>query len=632
MNDQGFDRKLTTIFSADVAGYSRLMEEDEAATVRTLTAYRKVLGDLIKQHRGRVIDSPGDNLLGEFTSVVDAVQCAVSVQKEIQARNAQLPENRRMEFRIGVNLGDVIEEEGRIYGDGVNIAARLESLADPGGICISKTAFDQIETKLPFGYEYLGEQTVKNIARPVGAYKVLMQTRVTGAQGKTRPQRRAADRYKNIVAGALIVVVIIVGGLIWNLYFRQPKIEPTSVEKMAFPLPDKPSIAVLPFVNMSGDPKQEYLSDGITENLISVLSALPNLFVIAGNSSFAYKGKPVKVRQVAEDLGVHYVLEGSVATSGDRIRVTAQLIDALKGYHIWSERYDWELKDLFSLQDELVQKVLTGIGLKLTIGEDALHGEYPRNIQVHIKLMQGTKYLRAFNTDDNNRARVIAEECIALEPDFWGNYVLYGAVHMMDYWLGYGKNPEKSLDTAIQFMEKALGMADVAKGQVYPILGYLYAMKKDSGRAIELGEKGISLVPNGANAHAWLAMSLVLAGRAQEAIPLFEKAMRLNPLPPAFYSLHFGHAYRSLGRLEEAIAMYKKTIALTPDNIFAHISLAASCAMTGKEEEARAAAKEALRIDPKFSVGRYMKISLFFADPEARDRFSQALRKAGLPE
>jgi len=626
-----YKRKLTAILSADVAGYSRLMEHDEAQTVQTLTAYRDIMAELVQQHRGRIIDSPGDNILAEFVSVVDAVQCAVAAQNEIKGRNAELDEDDRMEFRIGVNLGDVIEEAGRIYGDGVNIAARLESLADPGGICISKSAFDQIETKLPFGYEYLGEQTVKNIARPVKAYKVLMQTRVTGEKGKPKPKRRAADRYKNIVAGAFIIVVIIVGGLIWNFYFRQHRIEPASVEKMALPLPDKPSIAVLPFENMSGDPKQEYLSDGMTENLINVLSALPDLFVIAGNSSFAYKGKPVKVQQVAEDLGVHYVLEGSVATSGDRIRVTAQLIDALKGYHLWSERYDWELKDLFSLQDELVQKVLTGIGLKLTIGEDALHQEFPRDIQVYIKFLQGITYLRAFNPDDNNRARVIAEECIALEPDFWGNYVLYGAVHMMDYWLDYGKDPEKSLDNAIHFMEKALGMTDVAKGQVYPTLGYLYAMKRDYGRAIEFGEKGISLVPNGANAHAWMAMSLTLAGRDQEAIPLFEKAMRLNPMPPAFYSLNFGHAYRKLGRLEEAIAMYKKTIALTPDNIFAHINLAACCAMTGKEDEARAAAKETLRINPKFAVVQFMKIAVV-ANPESRDRFSQALRKAGLPE
>jgi len=285
---QPYKRKLTAILSADVAGYSRLMGQDDAQTVKTLTAYRVIMAELVQQHRGRVIDSPGDNILAEFVSVVDAVQCAVAAQNEFKVRNAELAEESRMQFRIGINLGDVIEEEGRIYGDGVNIAARLEALADPGGICISKTAFDHIEAKLPFGYEYLGEQAVKNIAKPVGAYKVLMQPRVTDEKRKTKPKRRAADRYKNIVAGALIVVVIIVGALLWNFSFRQPRIEPASVDKMAYPLPDKPSIAVLPFANMSGDPTQEFLSDGITENLITVLSEVPQLFVIAGNSSFAY--------------------------------------------------------------------------------------------------------------------------------------------------------------------------------------------------------------------------------------------------------------------------------------------------------------------------------------------------------
>jgi adenylate cyclase len=628
---QLYKRKLTAILSADVAGYSRLMGQDEAQTVQTLTAYRNTMAELVKQHRGRVIDSPGDNILAEFVSVVDAVQCAVAAQNEFKARNAELAEDRRMQFRMGVNLGDVIEEEGRIYGDGVNITARLESLADPGGICISKTAFDHIESKLPFGYEYLGELTVKNIARPVGAYKVLMQTRVTCEKGKTKPRRRAADRYNNIVAGALIIVVIIASGLIWYLPSRQTKIEPASIEKMAYPLPEKPSIVVLPFANLSGDPTQEFLSDGITENLINILSALPNYFVIAANSSFAYKGKPTRVQQVAEELGVRYVLEGSVVAAGDRIRITSQLIDALKGFHIWSERYDLELQDLFSLYDDLAKKVLTGIGVKLTGGEDILHYDLPRNIQVLIKMMQGLKYLREFNIDDNNRARAIAEECIALEPDYFGNYLLYGSVHMMDYWLGYGGNPKNSLDTAIQFMEKALGLTAVSKGRVYPVLGNLYAMTKDYGRAIEVGEKGISLVPNGADGHAWLAMSLTMAGRAQEAIPLFEKAMRLNPLPPSFYFLNYGNAYRSLGRLEEAIGMYKKTIALNPNNIFAHIHLAASCAMTGKEEEAHMAAKEVLRINPRFSVGQYRKIASV-TDPVERDRYFPALLKAGLPE
>jgi adenylate cyclase len=269
MAQDKFKRKLTTIFSADVAGYSRLMGEDEAATVKTLEQYKGIMSELIRQHRGRVIDSTGDNLLAEFTSVVDAVQCAVATQKELQARSAELPENRRMQFRIGVNLGDVIEEESRIYGDGVNIAARLESIADPGGICISKTAFDQIETKLPFSYEYLGEQTVKNIIKPVGAYKVLMEPRVTVAGAKYKKPSIPLWPKKGVVAGAFALLVVILGVAVWNFYWRAPKFEPASKEKMAFPLPDKPSIAVLAFTNMSGDPQQEFFSDGITEGIIT---------------------------------------------------------------------------------------------------------------------------------------------------------------------------------------------------------------------------------------------------------------------------------------------------------------------------------------------------------------------------
>ena len=319
MAQDKFKRKLTTIFSADVAGYSRLMGEDEAATVKTLEQYKGIMSELIRQHRGRVIDSPGDNLLAEFTSVVDAVQCAVATQKELQARNEDLPENRRMRFRIGVNLGDVIEEESRIYGDGVNIAARLESLADPGGICISKTSFDQIETKLPFGYTYLGEQTVKNITKPVGAYKVLMEPRVMVA-GAGEPEKKPQVpgwRRKGLVAGTLAVLISIIGVAVWNFYFRLPSIEPASEKKMAFPLPDKPSIAVLPFVNMSENKNQEYFSDGVTEEIITALSKVPKLFVIARNSTFSYKGKSTKVKQIAEELGVRYVLEGSVRKSGE---------------------------------------------------------------------------------------------------------------------------------------------------------------------------------------------------------------------------------------------------------------------------------------------------------------------------
>jgi adenylate cyclase len=371
MADEGFKRKLTAILSADAVGYSRLMAEDETATVKTIASYREIMATLIKQHRGRVVDSPGDNLLAEFSSVVDAVQCAVAVQNEFQTRNAELAENRRMEFRIGINLGDVIDEEDRIYGDGVNVAARLEALADPGGVCVSKTAFDQIETKLPLGYEYLGEQSVKNIPKPVRAYRVLMKP---DAAGKVIGEKRFLGRYSRRTAmAAIIILVMVAGGLVsWNIYLQQSKnVEPASVEKMAYPLPDRPSIAVLPFNNLSGDSEQAYLVDGLTENVIGGLSKIPEMFVISRNSSFTYKGKSVKVQQVAEDLGVRYVLEGSVQKSGEQLRVTTQLIDALNGRHVWSEKYDRKVDNLFIVQDDITLNIAIAMQVKLTEGEQA---------------------------------------------------------------------------------------------------------------------------------------------------------------------------------------------------------------------------------------------------------------------
>jgi adenylate cyclase len=394
MANEGFKRKLTAILSADAVGYSRLMAEDESATVKTIASYREIMASLIKQHRGRVVDSPGDNLLAEFSSVVDAVQCAVAVQNEFQAHNAELAENRRMEFRIGINLGDVIDEEDRIYGDGVNIAARLESLADPGGICVSKTAFDQIETKLPLGYEYLGEQSVKNIPKPVGAYRVLMKPE---AAGKVIGEKRFLGRFSRRTAmAAIIILVIVAGGLIsWNIYLQQSKkIAPASVEKMAFQLPDKPSIAVLPFVNKSGDPKQDYFSDGITETIITALTQIQNMFVIARSSTDTYKGKNVEIKQVAEELGVRYVLEGSVQKTEDRVRISAQLIDAITGKYLWAERWDRDLADIFALQDEITKKIITSLDVTLLKGEDARRrAQGTDNLEAYLKYWKEQKFI-----------------------------------------------------------------------------------------------------------------------------------------------------------------------------------------------------------------------------------------------
>jgi adenylate cyclase len=636
MSPESFKRKLTAILSADVAGYSRLMGENEAETVKTLTAYRKIMAELIQQDRGRVIDSPGDNILAEFGSVVDAVQCSVAAQNEFKARNAELPENRRMEFRIGVNLGDVIEEENRIYGDGVNIAARLESLADSGGICISNTSFDQIETKLPLGYEYLGEQQVKNIAKPVGAYRVLTEPRVTVAGAREKKPSIPVGRRKGVLAGAVAILVVIIGAALWNFYWRAPKIEPASKEKMAFPLPDVPSIAVLPFVNMSEDPKQEFLCDAMTEEIITSLSKVPRLFVIARNSTFTYKGKPVKVNQVSEELGVQYVLEGSVQRSGDRVRITAQLIDALTGHHLWAERYERDLKDIFALQDEITMRILAGLGLKLAVGGQVYRVEsYPgkyfrgkRGLNCYLKSMEAADHITRWTIDDNNIARRIAEETIAMCPENPMGYIGLGWVNHHDYWLGNTKNPRETLEKAIELAQKAIAMGD-STGVPHSLLCALYTARKEFDKAIAEGERAVALNPGDPQSLNDYAFCLVLTGRPEEAIPLYEKAIRLCPLGISSLYVGYGGALRLTGRLEESVSAVKKALLRAPDNINAHLSLATTYILMGRENEAHVEAAEILRINPKFSLDKYAKM-IPLKDQSKLDLYIAILRKAGL--
>jgi adenylate cyclase len=358
MSTERYKRRLTAIFSADVVGYSRLMGEDEAATVGTITNYRAIMTDLIEQHRGRIVDSPGDNVMAEFASVVDATQCAVAFQKEIQSRNTELPEARRMQFRIGINLGDVIEEGERIYGDGVNIAARLEALADPGGICISRTAFDHIESKLPLGYEYIGEQQVKNISKPVSAYKVLMDPRVI------TPGRIAEKRVmppwskKSAITAAVAIMIVFMAMGIWSFYLGGRLTKPATRGKA--------SIVVLPFTNLSDDPEQETFTDGITEELIGALAKVRDLKVISRTSAFFYKGKDVDLRTIGEKLNVNNVLEGSVRKSGNKLRITAQLINVADDTHLWSETYDREMKDIFDIQDDIAKAVVKALKMELS--------------------------------------------------------------------------------------------------------------------------------------------------------------------------------------------------------------------------------------------------------------------------
>jgi len=683
MTTQEVKRKLVAILSADVKGYSCLMGEDEKGTVRTLNAYKEVMAGLIQNYHGRVVDAPGDNVLAEFGSVVDVVQCAVEIQKELKTRNAELPENRKMEFRIGVNLGDVIEDGEQILGDGVNIAARLESLAEAGGICISGTAFDQVRNKVDLGYKYFGEQTVKNIALPVRVYKVLMEPE---AAGKVIGEKKFKPRqWQRVTIGLVVAVIVVVAAVvIWKLYLSPapqpevtpkekiavsqtekaptvppplievapkeklvppspekvskpmtppaPKVEVASKEKMAFPLPDLPSIAVLPFANMSGDPKQEFLSDGITENIITGLSKVPRLFVIARNSTFIYKGKPVEVKKVSEELGVQYVLEGSVQRSGDRIRVTAQLIDALKGHHVWAERYDRDLTDLFALQDEITVKILNAIRVKLTEGRLS-SGAVPyaggkQDLNCLLKFLEGQGHLQRGNIEDNNMARRIAEEAMATCPEAQKPYAQMAIIHMMDYFLGTTKSPRESIEKAIELAQKSLAVDD-SRAEDHARLSLLYCLRKEWDKAIAEGERGIALNPSGADVHHWYAATLTFMGRPEEAILLFEKAIRLNPFGPSRYFMGYGHALRYAGRYEEAVSAYKKAIKREPNNFLAHLLLAATYSMMGRGKEAQSEAEEVRRLNPKFSVDYYAKVSPY-KDQTETDKIIDALRKAGL--
>ncbi len=632
MNTQEVKRKLTAILSADVKGYSRLMGEDEKGTVRTLNAYKEVMASLIQQHRGRVVDAPGDNVLAEFASVVDAVECAVEIQKELNTRNAELPESRRMEFRIGVNLGDVIEDGEQILGDGVNIAARLESLSEPGGVCISGTAYDQVKNKVTLGYEYHGKQTVKNISEPVRVYRVLMEPKALSFMSRWK---RTGLNYWNRVHPVFKVLIALVAAanVVWQFYphlrpFRPP-IEGVSKEKVALSLPDKPSIAVLPFVNMSGDPKQEFFSDGITEDIITALSKLPMLFVIARNSTFTFKGKPVNVKQISEELGVQYVLEGSVQRSANHVRITAQLIDALTGHHIWAERYDRDLKDIFALQDEVTTNILRAMQVKITEGEQALHRDKGiRNLNCYLKLLEGGNYSNRFDIEGFNLARRMAEEALVMCPESSSAYYLLAATHMMDYWLGSGKSPRASIEKAIELAQKAIALDD-AYAQPHGLLSFLYSIKREYDKALAEGERAVALDPNGADVHAWYALSLNFAGRPEEAIPLFQKAIRLNPFGPTWYFFNLGIALGNTGRFEEAVSAYKKALQRSPDNLLGHVFLATTYSMMGREKEARAEAAEVLRINPKFSLDYFAK-TLPYKDQKVTNTIIDGLRKAGL--
>jgi len=627
-------RKLTAILSADVVGYSRLMGDDERATVETLHTYRRLIRERVEQHHGRVVDSPGDALLVEFSSAVEATDCAQEIQRELGKRNAQLAEHRRMQFRIGINLGDVIEEDGALYGDGVNIAARLEALADAGGICISGPVFDQVEGKLPLRFRAIGEHQVKNITHPIRVYRVLSASgsagRTSGFVDQLRPRK---SKVIGLAAAAVMVVLLVAGGAYLTDSSDQPA--STASHEQGLPLPDKPSLAVLPFTNMSRDPEQDYFSDALTDTLITDLAKVSGLFVIARNSSFTYRGKSVDVRQVGRELGVRYVVEGAVQKSADRVRVNVQLVEAATGRQVWAERYDRTLHDLFGLQSEITSRIVTELDVKLVSGEMARTiRRGTGNLEAYELVMKGRRLWTQDNLEEgcelNRRGRQYNEQALSLDPAYASAASDLAYLHLIDLYIGCARPREEILSSASRWARKALSL-DKDSALALTVLSMVHLFHREFDEAVQVGRKAVDLTPSTAEILANYAWVLYAANLVDESIVQIQRARRLHPLHPPWYETVLAFDYSSLGRYEEALFLVEEAErrwpGLNPHNLQL---LAATYAALGRKEEAQDAGKTLMLRHPWFSIDMYFKVLSPHKDQERVDRMSSFLRQAGL--
>ncbi len=634
-------RRLAAILAADVVGYSRLVERDEGGTLAALRRDREsLILPKVTQYHGRVVKLMGDGLLVEFPSAVEAVQCAVEIQQALAARDADAASEARIVYRIGINLGDVVVEAGDIYGDGVNIAARLEALADPGGIAISRPVHTQVRDKLGLTFEHLGEQQVKNIARPVGIYRVAMDT---NAAALVTPvvQRFAGRRLGPAAAAAALAVVLALG---WWLA-GAPDPGPARETRKALALPDRPSIAVLPFANLGGDPAQDYFADGMTEDLITDLSRISGLFVIARNSSFAYRDQDVAIRRVAEELGVRYVLEGSVRRSGSAVRINAQLIDATTGGHVWAERYDGELNDVFALQDEVTRQITAILAVRLTSGEKVLADRQETDRpDAYDAFLEGWEHYLRQRPDDFTRAVDSFNRAIELDPVYARAHAALAAT----YWQSWRRFWQGSVGVATWHDARFQAEVSLAKALESPtplahqVAAAMSLQDGEHAEAIEQAERAIALDPNDADSHITMAGALSLDGRPGLALEFIERAMRLNPHYPPAYLYEVGVARFANGELEEAAAVLEQATALNPEDRWSQRLLLATLGLLDRREPA-AAVRRAMEED-RLRGGRThlmfmdpltIRASAFwhpFRNPDDARRFAEGLRRAGIPE
>jgi adenylate cyclase len=631
------ERKLAAILSADVVGYSRLMAEDEAATIHTLTDYREEIAMRVRQHRGRVVDTPGDNLLAEFPTALDAVRCAVEIQGVLRALNASLPNDRRMDFRIGVHMGDVSVEGEKIYGDGVNIAARLEGLAEAGGVCISATVHEQVRNKLDVGFTDLGDQTVKNIPDQVHVYRVQPRGHPGEPARPAVSPPRALAALRNL-ALATLAGVLLLGVALWATWPRPlgllidlagvsgPPAEPA--------LPGKPSLVVLPFENLSGDPEQEYFSDGITEDLTGELARSPFLFVIARNSAFTYKGQHVNVEDVGRELGVRYVLEGSVRKAEGRVRINAQLIDATTGGHLWSQRYDRDLSDIFALQTEIAEEVVGRAAGEIIQAEQQRLARRPTtSLSAYEAYLKGFDHFFRGRVPENETARALFARALELDPDFAAAQASLGLTYWAEYASGWNRDP-LLLDRAEEFARRAIAL-DPAYFQGYAVVGWAEFMRGNLSEALVATERAIELAPNVEVPRALRGLILAQQGRLLEATQSVRRALRLSPRAPVTGVLmSVSYVNFAAGRRQEAVEFMERARATAPDLVIARVALAGFYQLEGAHEKARAEIAEALRVRPDLTAEGAMEMIPGLErilSPEELAQYPDLLREAGLP-
>ena len=631
MGAEGLKRQLTAILSADVKGYSRLMGEDEPATVIAIKSCRQAISEIAMAHSGRVVDSPGDNILVEFASIVDAVACGVAIQKALKEKNDAIPEARRMEYRIGINLGDVIHDEGRIYGDGVNIAARIESLAEPGGIAVSGTAFDSVWNKLPFGYEYTGEHQVKNIKKPVRVYHVLTDPAQAG-KIFGEPEGDRSTMPKTVLAVAVVIFLL---GAIYFYIANNPFRDAAKTSQTELEEANRPSLAVLPFTNMSDDPQQEYFSDGMTDDLITDLSKVSGLMVISRNSTFSYKGQPVQIKNVARELGVKYVLEGSVRKVGDQIRINAQLIDAETDHHVWAERYDGQMADVFDVQDQITQKIVTALAVNLTAQEKGGRKEYEtKNIQAYDAFLKGWNYFLLQTPEDVPKAIPHLKKAIELDPEYSRAYAALAYVYWRSMDQGWRKQLGVSFTAArllsANYLDQAMKRPNsTAYLLAAEVSGRIFLLKE----ALSYAQKAVALAPNNHWALLILGKMLIYNGKPQEGLVYLNKALEHDPQNPGRIWQTMGLAEYFLGNYEKAVSLWERVREFNPTTTTVGSGLAASYAKLDQQQKAEEALALWKKGWPKWlqpTIPLMMKF-MNVTDPQASKTWVESMVKAGLP-